>query len=102
DARAPLREGLDVARRCGGARTAARAHDELTASGVNQRRMLRAGVEALTPSERRIARMAADGMSNRDIAAALFVTVRTVETHLGHAYRKLDLRGRAGLAQALG
>ena len=102
EAREPLREGLSLARSCGAHALAARAHDELEATGVHQRKMLRAGVSALTPSERRIAEMAAGGMSNRDIAAALFVTVRTVEAHLGHVYRKLEIPGRAGLAGALG
>ena len=57
---------------------------------------------ALTPSEHRVARMASKGMANREIAQALFVSVRTVETHLGHVYQKLDLSSREGLAAALG
>ena len=52
------------------------------------------GPDALTPSEARIVRMAADGMGNRDIAQALFLTVRTVENHLGSAYRKLGIGSR--------
>ena len=59
------------------------------------------GVDSLTASEHRIASMAADGMSNRDIAQALFVTVKTVEMHLGHVYQKLNLTGRTELATAL-
>ena len=102
DARDPLRQGLDLARRCGAEPLAARAHDELTAAGVRQRKILRSGVSALTPSEQRIARLAAAGRSNREIAQELFVTVRTVEAHLGHAYRKLGVDGRPGLARALG
>ena len=101
-ARDPLREGLSIARACGAHALTARAYDELSASGVHQRKILRGGVDALTPSERRIAELAAGGMSNRDIAASLFVTVRTVEAHLGHAYSKLGISGRAGLAGALG
>jgi DNA-binding CsgD family transcriptional regulator len=58
-------------------------------------------VEALTPSERRIAEMAAEGMSNPEIAQALFVTRKTVEAHLAGAYRKLDIRSRGELAGAL-
>jgi DNA-binding CsgD family transcriptional regulator len=73
---------------------------ELEASGVHQRRIVRGGADALTPSERRIAELAS-GMTNRDIAASPFVTVRTVEAHLGHAYSKLGIPGRAGLAAAL-
>jgi DNA-binding CsgD family transcriptional regulator/tetratricopeptide (TPR) repeat protein len=101
DARTPLREGLAAARACGAYVLADRAHDELTATGATQRRMTRVGVETLTPSERRTAEMAATGMSNREIAAALFVTVRTVEAHLGHTFAKLGITGRADLARAL-
>jgi DNA-binding CsgD family transcriptional regulator len=54
-------------------------------------------VDALTASERRVAEMAAAGMSNREIAQALFLTSRTVETHLAHAYQKLDITGRREL-----
>ena len=63
--------------------------------------MLVGGVEALTPSERRVAALAATGMANAEIAQSLFVTVKTVETHLGRGYRKLDIPGRGQLAAAL-
>ena len=56
---------------------------------------------ALTPSETRVARMAAEGMTNRDIAQALFVTPKTVEVHLSNAYRKLGVRSRRELQAAL-
>jgi len=56
------------------------------------------GIDALTPSERRVADLAAEGLSNRAIAETLFVTVKTVEMHLGHAYRKLGIRSRRELA----
>ncbi|WUI64740.1 helix-turn-helix transcriptional regulator [Actinomycetospora sp. NBC_00405] len=59
------------------------------------------GADALTASERRVAELAADGLSNRDVAQALFVTTKTVETHLGHAYRKLGVTGRDELAARL-
>jgi DNA-binding CsgD family transcriptional regulator len=55
----------------------------------------------LTPSEHRVAEMAAAGLSNREIAQALFVTLRTVEIHLTHSYRKLDITSRKQLARAL-
>ena len=58
-------------------------------------------LEALTPSERRVAALAAEGQSNREIAQSLFLTVKTVETHLSSAYRKLDIRSRRDLAHAL-
>jgi DNA-binding CsgD family transcriptional regulator len=59
-------------------------------------------VAALTPSELRVARLAADGRTNREIARGLYVTPKTVETHLAHAYAKLGITGRAELAAALG
>jgi DNA-binding CsgD family transcriptional regulator len=102
DAREPLREGLTIARACGALPLAERAHEELTATGARPRKIVRAGTEALTSSERRVARMAADGMPNKEIAQALFVTVRTVEAHLHHAYQKLDISSRHELAEALG
>ena len=102
DARIPLREGLAIARGCHAHVLADRAHDELEASGAGQRRLTREGVETLTPSERRIAQMAAEGMANREIAGALFVTIRTVEAHLGHAYAKLGVAGRGDLPRVLG
>jgi DNA-binding NarL/FixJ family response regulator len=63
--------------------------------------MIRAGVEALTTSERRVCEMAASGMANKQIAQALFVTVKTIETHLHRSYQKLDVSSRAQLAAAL-
>jgi DNA-binding CsgD family transcriptional regulator len=59
-------------------------------------------VEALTASERRVAQMAATGMSNREIAQALFVTMKAVALHLTHVYGKLEIVGRAELPDALG
>jgi DNA-binding CsgD family transcriptional regulator len=58
-------------------------------------------VDALTASERRIAAMAADGLSNPEIAQSLFITKKTVESHLGNAYRKLGIHARAELLRAL-
>jgi DNA-binding CsgD family transcriptional regulator len=101
EARAPLSEGLAIARRCGAVPLAERAYDELSAAGARPRKIVRTGVEELTPSELRVARMAAAGMQNKEIAQALFVTVRTVETHLRHTYQKLDISSRGELAAAL-
>lgn len=101
DARAPLREAFELARRCGAARIARRAHDELEATGEKVRRYTPIGVESLTPSERRVADLAASGMTNRQIAQALFVTVKTVEAHLSAAYGKLDIDSRRQLPDAL-
>jgi DNA-binding CsgD family transcriptional regulator len=96
-AREPLREALELAHRCGATALAARAREELVAAGARPRRELRTGVEALTPSELRVTRLAADGLTNRQIAEALFVTMRTVEVHLTHAYAKLGVSSRAEL-----
>jgi DNA-binding CsgD family transcriptional regulator len=101
DARAPLREALELARRCGAAGLARRAYDELAATGERVRRYTPIGVESLTPSERRAAELAASGMTNRQIAQSLFVTVKTVETHLAAAYDKLGIRSRQQLPDAL-
>ncbi len=101
EARAPLREGLKLARRCGAARLAKRAREELQATGETVRRYAPVGVESLTPSERRVAEMAASGLTNRQIAQSLFVTLKTVEAHLSAAYDKLDIGSRRQLQSAL-
>lgn len=101
DSREPLREGYELARRCGAEALAETARAELRASGIRLRRQAVTGVDALTPSERRIAEMAASGLSNVEIAQDLFLTVKTVEMHLTHTYRKLDIRRRSELAAAL-
>jgi DNA-binding CsgD family transcriptional regulator len=72
------------------------------ATGARPRRVALSGLDALTPSERRVAGMAAKEMTNRDIAQALFVTPKTVEVHLSSVYRKLGIASRAQLAGALG
>ena len=102
DARAPLRDALELARRCGAAGLAKQAFEELQATGEKVRRWTPIGVESLTPSERRVAEMAASGMTNRQIAQALFLTVKTIETHLAATYDKLGIRSRRELPEALG
>ncbi len=62
---------------------------------------MRSGVDALTPSELRVASMAAEGMTNRQIAQALFVTLRTVQVHLTHTYQKLGISSREQLPARL-
>jgi DNA-binding CsgD family transcriptional regulator len=101
DAREPLQAGMDLAHRCGALPLVGRAHEELVAAGARPRRALLRGIDALTASELRVSRLAADGLTNREIAQALFVTLRTVELHLTHAYRKLDIASREQLAAAL-
>ena len=101
EAREPLADGMDLAHRCGADVLAARARDELVACGARPRRLLRTGVDALTPSELRVAQLAAAGHSNREIAQALFVSRKTVETHLGGIYRKLGVNAREHLGAKL-
>jgi DNA-binding CsgD family transcriptional regulator len=102
EARPVLEEGLREARRCGALRLAALAHDELTVAGSRPRRLQFSGADALTPSERRIADLAASGSTNRAIAQELYVTPKTVENQLGRVYRKLGIGSRTELADALG
>jgi DNA-binding CsgD family transcriptional regulator len=101
DARAPLREGMEIAHRCGATALVAQARDELRAAGARPRGVMRSGVEALTPSEHRVATLAGQRLTNVEIAQALFVTTRTVETHLSGAYRKLGITSRTALPDAL-
>ena len=100
-ARQPLRRALDLAHRCGATPLAQRARDEALAAGARPRRPFTTGVHALTPSELRVARLAAQPMANRDIAQALFITTKTVSDHLSSAYRKLNISSRIELARAM-
>jgi DNA-binding CsgD family transcriptional regulator len=102
EARELLKEGLDFAVRCGSQPLVEQAETELTATGARPRRLLLSGVESLTASEKRVATFAAEGLSNKDIAQALFVTTKTVEVHLSNVYRKLGIGSRTELPQALG
>lgn len=101
EARALLVEGLDLAHRCGATPLVERAGEEARAAGARPRRPRISGVEALTPSELRVARLAAAGSTNREIAEQLFVTVKTVKDHLGAGYRKLGIASRRELPRAL-
>ena len=74
---------------------------ELPAIGVRPRTAERSGEDSLTPSERRVAELAAAGDTNRQIAQTLFVTEKTVETHLGRAFCKLDISSRRQLPDVL-
>ena len=101
EAREHLRQALELSQRSGATLLAEQAHEELIATGARPRRIVQSGAAALTPSERRTAAMAAEGLSNREIAQALFVTLRTVEMHLSNAFRKLGVSSRTQLAAAL-
>lgn len=99
--REPLRRALDLAHRCGALALERFTHDELLASGARPRSAVLSGLEALTPSERRIAELAANGLTNREIAETLFLTRNTVQWHLRHIYRKLGADCRAALSAQL-
>ena len=101
ESREILRPALDLAHRCGALALTERTRAELVAAGGRPRRLLLSGLDALTPSERRVAQLAAAGLSNRDIAQNLFITARTVEGHLTHAYDKLAITSREQLLAAL-
>ena len=101
ESREPLRAGHELALQCHARGIAEHARNELAASGVHVERGDLARRDALTPSERRIAKMAAEGASNKQIAQSLFLTIKTVEMHLSNAYRKLDIRSRRDLTSAL-
>jgi DNA-binding CsgD family transcriptional regulator len=99
-ARIPLRRALELADRDGMRLLASRARQELHAAGARPRRAALSGVDSLTPAEHRVATLAAQGHSNREIAQLLYVTRRTVETHLTHVFQKLDVTTRVELHEA--
>jgi DNA-binding CsgD family transcriptional regulator len=96
-----LRRALDLAHSCGATALADRARDELATAGGRPRRPRLTGLESLTASERRTAELAAEGLTNREIAQALFVTVKTVEWHLRNTYVKLGIGSRRELGPVL-
>ena len=100
-AREPLLEALTLASRCGARTLERRARAELAAIGVRPGATDRDGADSLTPSERRVVELAAAGGTNREIAQTLFVTEKTVETHLGRAFRKLNVSSRRQLRDVL-
>ena len=100
-ARAQLERGLDLAHHFGARRIANQARAELIAAGAKPRRDAITGRDALTAGELRVARLAAEGLTNREIAQALFITTKTAKGHLSHVYRKLEITRRGQLANAL-
>lgn len=97
EAREPLREALELAEACGARGLVAQVRSELHAAGGRPRTSALRGIAALTAGERRVAHLAAKGATNREIAQALFITPKTVEIHLGNAYRKLGIVSRREL-----
>jgi DNA-binding CsgD family transcriptional regulator len=100
-ARAELMRGGDLAHRCGADALAARARAELVSTGARPRRAVFSGVGSLTVAERRVAKLAAGGMTNREIAKELTVSAKTVSGQLGSVYLKLDVHDRFALAAAM-
>ena len=98
EAREPLRLALDISHRCGAGALESRARAELITAGARPRRPAASGIESLTPSQRRVAELAARGLTTRQIAGALFVTPKTVEFHLRQIYLKLEVGSREELA----
>jgi DNA-binding CsgD family transcriptional regulator len=96
-----LEEAVDIAHRLGALALVAQANDELAATAARPRKVLQTGLKTLTASERRVAQLAADDMSDKEIAQALFVTVKTVEVHLSSVYRKLEISSRRQLTSSL-
>ena len=101
EAREHLRVALDLAHRCGAAPLADRAREELAATGARPRRVMLSGADSLTASERRVAKLAIDGRSNREIAQTLFVTQKTGRDAPRHIFSKLDISSRQQLAGKL-
>jgi DNA-binding CsgD family transcriptional regulator len=100
-ARVQLERALDLAHHLGARRIANQARAELVAAGAKPRRDAVTGRDALTAAELRVARLAAEGLTNREVAQALFVTTMTAKSHLSRVYRKLGITRRGQLAQAL-
>ena len=101
EARERLREGAELAYQAGTAALVERANEELAATGARPRKDPVGGIYSLTASERRVAELAAQAKSNKEIAQALFVTVKTVEVHLSSVYRKLAISSRRQLGASL-
>jgi DNA-binding CsgD family transcriptional regulator len=101
DARERLRVALDAFETAGAKLWAERARQELRASGARARRRTPDTRDELTPQERHVAALVVEGLTNREAAARLFLSPKTIETHLGHVYRKLGVRSRTQLARVL-
>jgi DNA-binding CsgD family transcriptional regulator/tetratricopeptide (TPR) repeat protein len=101
DAREPLRKALELAEISGATALVERTRAEIYATGARPRTTALSGVGSLTSSERRVAGLAGEGLSNRDIAQTLYVTPKTVEVHLSNVYRKLGIDSRRELPRAL-
>jgi DNA-binding CsgD family transcriptional regulator len=99
DAREHLRTALEAFTRMGAEAFARRAERELLATGEHARTRTVDTLDQLTPQETQTARLAANGHTNREIAAQMFISPSTVEYHLRKAFRKLGVKSRTQLAQ---
>jgi DNA-binding CsgD family transcriptional regulator len=102
EGREAQRRAMELAGQCGAIALAERARADLQAGPGRRARIELTGPSALTAAEWRVCRQAAEGLTNREIAQALFVTEKTIERHLSSAYHKLAVRSRFQLAAALG
>ena len=102
EARTHLRAAAAVFDALGAEPWAERAREELRATGESRRRPRRSGAADLTPQELRIARFVAEGASNKEVAAQLFLSPKTVEYHLAKVFQKLGISSRSDLARLEG
>ena len=96
-----LDRAAEQSRSCGATRLLRRVQEELAVAGAPGRRDVAVGIESLTAGELRVARMAAAGQTNREVAEALYLSAKTVENHLGRVYAKLGITSRTALPEAL-
>lgn len=101
EARRKLAEAYDELDRLGSTLWAGRAQAELAATGLRPRRRDLSAPDTLTPQERNVAKLVAEGLSNRELAASLYVSTNTIETHMRHIFQKLGVRSRVELARAM-
>lgn len=101
DARSRLETALCITRRLDAGLLGARVREELAAAGVRSSPIINTGASALTPSELRVANLACEGLTNLEIAQALFVSPKTVEYHLRHVYQRLGISKRRQIRSVL-
>jgi DNA-binding CsgD family transcriptional regulator len=98
EAREHLKVALDIFERLGAAPWAQRARTELRASGETARKRHPSTLARLTPQELQVAQFVAEGLSNKEVAAQLFLSPRTIDSHLRNVFAKLGITSRTQLA----